>query len=249
MKKFILFLTILSSVNLYSQHRIAVNKDTVKCKITEVSTDSIFYISNGKSFNIPIKQIKYLEFSSATRQLVRALKAKSIVKTDWFGLDFSYAKICSPGRKNDYMNNFYSDCNDLIFVNKQFDNFKKCIQNFDTTFVGTRNKKINFDCNESHLCIDSITSVIKQIKFNLKVNGVGLIIFVSLINKPNETISFYTVFFDSNKNILLVLKYKEKTSGVGVAWHCIKPVLEILDGHFGIQWNQENIGVFEEHTF
>ena len=129
MKKTLAIVLVIVSLNAFSQNRIYIADDTLQCKITEVSTDSIWYSYGGKTPQVSLKQIKYLEFAPGSRQLVKTLKVSPLanIKIDWLGFDFYHAKICAPGRKNDYMNNFYSDCNDLIYTNKQFDDLKKVI--------------------------------------------------------------------------------------------------------------------------
>jgi hypothetical protein len=158
-------------------------------------------------------------------------------KLYWFGLDFSQVVIqLGNATRTQFSDLFFSDCNDFVLKDDRFKEFRECF-NFviDTGFVINRNSKINFNTiynkNPIPLPLETIRNIISSFSCNYK--GVGVIVFYKEINKESENMTFYLTFFDiQSKNILLCLKEKSQTGGIGMGWHWTKPINEYLNKLF-----------------
>ena len=149
----------------------------------------------------------------------------------WMGLDFSKVKIkLGIAPRTQYSEPFFKDCNDFLLSEKglisYMINFNFII---DTGIVTNRNSKINFSNIYNRpaniLPIDSIRVILKGLK--TVHEGIGLIIFVTEMNKETELITFYLTFFDiQSKAVLLCLKETGQAGGVGMAKHWTKPIIE-----------------------
>ena len=155
-------------------------------------------------------------------------------KLYWFGIDYSRVKIrLGKDPREKYSELFFVDCNDYLLSQDGFTNFRKHFKFIiDTGIVVIRNNGISFSTiynkKPQILALDSIRTILNG--FNINHTGVGLIIFVTDINKGLEIITYYSTFFDlRSKTILLCLKETKKTSGVGMANHWTKPIIENLD--------------------
>ena len=152
----------------------------------------------------------------------------------WFGLDFTRVKIkLGIAPRTQYSEPFFRDCNDFLLSEQGLRSYANHF-NFiiDTGIVTSRNSKINFpdiyNRPPNILPIDSIRVILKD--FRMVHEGIGLIIFVTEMNKETESITFYVTFFDlQTKTVLLCLKEIGKAGGVGMAKHWTKPIIEFSE--------------------
>jgi len=152
----------------------------------------------------------------------------------WFGLDFSQVNIrLGKAPRSEYDHWFFLDCNDFFLNDDKFLDFREKFSFIsDTGIVTNRNDNLNlrhiYNRQAKSLILDSIRSIISS--FNVNYNGVGLIIFITDINKETESETFYVTFFDiESKTILLCLKETAKARGVSMVWHWTKAIKEYLD--------------------
>jgi hypothetical protein len=152
----------------------------------------------------------------------------------WLGLDFTHFTMnLGSEPRSLYSHLFFVDCNDFIITDKRFGEFREHF-NFvvDTGDVTIRNNNVNplviHNKPERPFILDSIRNTIASFKVNHR--GVGMVIFITYIDKPDESITFYTTFVDiESKTVLLCLKQKSQAAGIGQAWHWTKPIKEALD--------------------
>ncbi|MBC8314129.1 MAG: hypothetical protein ISR57_06035 [Bacteroidales bacterium] len=161
----------------------------------------------------------------------------------WFGIDFSHVVIqLGIAPRADYSNSFFIDANDFILKYSGYarfghdPKFKEFWGLFnlvvDTGIVTRRNEAINLKdvYNQSHtaLSLDSIRQILNE--FDAKYNGVGLVVFVTEIDKTIESEIFYLTFFDiESKTVLLCIKQTSEAKGTGMANHWTRPIKESLD--------------------
>jgi hypothetical protein len=151
----------------------------------------------------------------------------------WFGIDFSNVRITldSEPRIN-YGSLFFQDCNDFAFIDPSFQEFRKYFNlKIDTGDVIARNNRIYvksiYNIPGEVISIDNMKSIINT--FHAGGNGIGVVIFVSDINKEIEFVTFYVTFFDiKSKSVLLSLKETAKGWGIGVARHWTKGIHDYL---------------------
>lgn len=149
----------------------------------------------------------------------------------WIGLDFSKVKIkLGVAPRTQYSEPFFKDCNDFLLSEKGLISYRINF-NFiiDTGIVTNRNSKINFpniyNRPANILPIESIRVLLKD--FKTVHDGIGLIIFVTEMDKETELITFYLTFFDlQSKTVLLCLKGTGQAGGIGMANHWTKPIIE-----------------------
>ena len=155
-------------------------------------------------------------------------------KLYWFGLDFSCVKIqLGTAKRVDYSHSFFQDCNDFFLTDRNFKDFINCF-NFivDTGFVTNKNICVSlgnaYNRKSKTLSIDSIRNILQS--FPSKLEGVGLVIFITEVDKAKESETFYVTFFDiKTKTVLLCLKETAPSGGIGMGWHWTNPINEILD--------------------
>lgn len=152
----------------------------------------------------------------------------------WFGLDFSMVSITlGKASRADYDQLFFLDCNDYLASPAHFNDFKKLFSFIlDTSIVTTRNDNINlrylYNRPPQNIALDSIRNIIAG--FDVSYKGVGLIVFITEINKETEAETFYITFFDiESKTVLLSLKETGKAVGIGMALHWTKPIQDNLN--------------------
>ena len=152
----------------------------------------------------------------------------------WFGLDFSQVNIrLGKAPRSEYDHWFFLDCNDFFLNDNRFLGFRERFSFIsDTGIVINRNDNLNlryiYNRQAKPLILDSIRSIISS--FNVNYKGVGMIIFITNIDKEKESETFYVTFFDiESKTILLCLKETAKASGVSMVWHWTKAIKEYLD--------------------
>ena len=179
---------------------------------------------------------------------VKLTKYSSLIDTTgnrlfWFGIDFSHVVIqLGIAPRSDYSYPFFLDVNDFILAytgpgwfshNPKFKEFWGLFNLVvDTGIVTRRNEAINLKdvYNQSHiaLSLDSIRQILYE--FDAKYNGVGLVVFVTEIDKTKESETFYLTFFDiESKTVLLCIKQTSEAKGIGMANHWTKPIKEGLD--------------------
>ena len=154
-------------------------------------------------------------------------------KLFWFGLDFSWTTIqLGNATRADYSHSFFRDCNDFFLIDKNFKDFIKSF-NFatDTGCVMSRNNSINlinaYNKRSKSLQLDSIRAILSG--FRSMNHGIGLVIFITEIDKIAETETFYITFFDiKSKTLLLCLKETSQTGGIGMSWHWTRSINDYL---------------------
>ena len=231
--------------------KILVNsKDTV----TFLSNDSIFKLICDNStvftalqtpgrtllYGIRLKLIRFYQNPESQTSLADLFLKRSYssnsprIKLYWFGLDFSKVSIkLGTAPRIQYSNTFFLDCNDFILSEKGLSSFKKSFNLImDTGIVTQRNAgfdpSLTFNNTKRKFTIDSVRTSLKQIK---SVNeGVGVIIFITNINKISETEAFHVVFFDiKSKSLLLCLDATGPVIGIGMAHHWTNFISTYLD--------------------
>ncbi len=155
-------------------------------------------------------------------------------KIYWYGLDFSQVKIqLGKGTRTQFSQPFFTDCNDFILSTKEIQEFSNEF-NFviDTGIVINRNNTMNvskiYNKDNKILSIDSIRTILRD--FPTSKQGIGLIVFLTAINKELETVTYVVTFFDiRSKSVLVCLSETSKTSGIGMANHWTAPIAEYLN--------------------
>jgi len=153
----------------------------------------------------------------------------------WFGLDFTQVKIkLGTAKRLEYSQPFFMDCNDYILSEDGFKEFSSSFSfKIDTGIVIDRNNNMNvvniFNKNSQVLPLDTIRNIL--LKFPKSYDGIGLVVFVTEVDKLAELQTFYVTFFDiQSKTVLLCLKETQSTKGVGMANHWTKAIKGYLEG-------------------
>jgi hypothetical protein len=242
----------------------------IPCRIIEVSKDSITWLQqNGKLNSVEetsnVTMIKL--FTSAdtaaytTQDLFAALADQESYLLTWYGIDFSFVRICQTNAQLKYSNSFFQAANEkLLFTeNSNTDppirfpqhkvNKKRYLTGFadiDLSYLNKVNDKIIldrvFDCKPaSKLPLDSIRTAILSYGMTGSKKGIGAVVFYRQINKERESCSVYITFFDIHTGtVLFVLQQEIKGGGMTLEWHWVSkllPVLNKLRNSYGNQFN------------
>jgi len=156
------------------------------------------------------------------------------VKLYWFGIDFSKVNVkLGIAPRTQYSNNFFLDCNDFILSEKGISVFRKSFNLIlDTGIIAKRNSKIDlssiYNNKGKPFTPDSIRETLKQ--FTSSNDGIGVVIFITSINKPLELETIHVVFFDiKTRSLLLCLDDVGNASGIGMAHHWTDFIRTYLD--------------------
>jgi hypothetical protein len=276
MKKLIFFLFVLQVIEGQGQNDevyLTGEKNPINCRIIEVSRDSITYLrQNEKVFSsAEISDISMIRlFASAdtasytTKDLFTALPDKESDLFTWYGIDFSFVRICDPNGISKYSNDFFQASNEKILYSydapsKQPFHFHPGGENnvkktryltgyaqTDLSYVGRVNDRISmdqvFDCDAgSSLPLDTIRKAILDYGMAGSKKGIGAVVFYRQIMKDDETITAFITFFDILTGTVLFIKRQEiKGGGMTVEWHWtakLLPVMNKLRNSYGSSFN------------
>jgi hypothetical protein len=157
----------------------------------------------------------------------------------YFGVDFTYANIkLGIAKRSEYSKSFFEDFNDFIilYCNEFFNISNK-------EFTKNRNVNINLDhiynnYNTKNINITTIQKVISSLKTIEKTNSIGIIIFITEMDKIKETERFTICYFDiDNKKIIGFDNIVAEARGVGMANHWTRPVIDFLQDPLSVKFN------------
>jgi len=160
----------------------------------------------------------------------------------YFGADFTYVNIkLGIAKRSEYSKSFFEDFNDFIilYCNKFFKISNK-------EFTKNRNFNIDLDhiynnYNTKNINITTIQKVISSLKTIEKTNSIGIIIFITEMDKIKETEIFTICYFDiANKKIIGFYNIVSEAKGVGMANHWTRPVIDFLQDPISVKFNFYN---------
>jgi hypothetical protein len=165
----------------------------------------------------------------------------------WYGWDFSHLRICDRNAfgymvKDNYIPIWLDKLTNAVSPNRVCRNLKKGILFSDPYSIQPLYKNTandNFITSDLFvLSIDSLKSIVKGYKLNMK-RGLGFVIIVETMNKPERFVSGYLTFFDlTTREILWTTKMKGLPGGKwGVELFYRNGLLELYDYFIGKYYN------------
>jgi hypothetical protein len=158
-------------------------------------------------------------------------KAYCAQEITWFGLDYSVTFFTDESAFPDpykLRDKLFYEWNNLVFKEyKKFDiakSFNKNYVAYSTSFINNRNKRVDIFKNISnnmfylrHFNSDSIQKIVDNYKLGENNVGVGLVIIVESLNKPEREATYWITFFDiKTKKVLLTEQITGIPSGAGI---------------------------------
>jgi len=256
MKKLLFLLSVLLNALVQGQNDLVYLrgiKDPVKCSIIDVTRFTVTYQKqDSKVYSIfetsDIEKIQ-LEKSTDTSFFTTEdlFKALADIDTDifsWYGLDFSFVRICDPKNADKYSNISFTRMNSFILLPEDVKmgfkppNKKRYLLGYGyphLTQVNQVNKEISLDqvisCDTIPLLpLDQIRKAVQGFRSYDGKKKIGAVVFYRLIDKYNESCSVYITFFDVlSGNVLFILHQKIRGAGMKQEWHWTSKLLPVMN--------------------
>ena len=233
-------------------------KDPVKCNIIEVSRDGVIYKTEKDSTHSALGttgfdhlQLSYAPGDSgySTSDLFKLIDQNDLDPFVWYGIDFTYLKICHPKLEWKYSIDFFNRMNKRIVASGSFhqapsppgfsreDRVSRNLSGFhntDITQVHEANSKTGkanrISCQGSYgLPLDSIRKAINNYQPGQYKKGIGIVVFYLGINKHEEHYTVSVNFFDiKTGTILLTCRQELHGTGGGMENHWSGTLVKML---------------------
>lgn len=173
------------------------------------------------------------------------LKADTLI---WYGWDFSNLKVCDRNAygymvKDEYIPLWLEKMNSLVSENKVFRQTGKAVFYSDLSTIQNLYKTQEptfFETAANYsIPIDSLKLLLKNYQLPQK-SGVGFVLVVETMNKPERYVTGYLTFFDlATREILWATKMKGEPGGKwGVELFYRNGLIELYDYFMGKYYNR-----------
>jgi len=229
--------------------------DTIECRIVEIRPNYVAYIKKGEmavdvkstqeKIKIKLFQPDKIEGSYTTNDLMEFFRKSDAKDIIWFGLDFSYLKVCRKGPAEIYDHSLFESMNNFIIDRAKKEFFSlfapssflviSGISTINLTPVREVNKGIDTEkiekCEDDpFIPLDYIRKSVSRYNINTVQTGIGVVYFYNYINKHEERIIVTLVYFDiKTRTVLLSWTEELGAGGIGAACHWTSGLLEMIN--------------------